>query len=145
MELLHFLWRLIMLVHAYVWQGPKAIQSLATGLNTGPFSGTSTPLIRAYPSRLKAVAPWQLCNEGGWGCKIEHICGKLCLSHLSFYCKQWNCQNRNLFPLLSFQMVIMWMIHHFYLMWWVVIERWTLLSLLARALLSPSAIGSGTY
>lgn len=51
-----------MQVPAYVWQDAKAVQSLATGCSAGSFSGTRTPLIRTHPLRVKALAPWQLCN-----------------------------------------------------------------------------------
>lgn len=77
-------------------------------------------------------------------CKREHTREAVPLPPFFFYCKQRNCQNRNSLPLLSSLKVIMWMIHHFYFVCWVIVERWTLLSLLAGVLLSPSTIASGT-
>lgn len=121
-----FLWRHIIPGHAYFWLCPTAVPSLATGLSTGPLSDTRTPLLRTFLWKVKALAPWQLYN-GAWVAKQSAL-GSCVSPTFLFYCKQRNCQNRNSLPLLSFPRVIMWTIHHFYFVRWVITERRTLLS-----------------
>jgi hypothetical protein len=61
----------------------KAVQSLAIGLSTGPSSDIRPPVLRTDLWKVKALAPWQLCN--GLEIAKESTLGKLCLSHLSFF------------------------------------------------------------